>query len=74
MVQICITIFKEIMRKNFAKLIYPTYTGDWYKRKGYNGVSHQERFNDFIARQKLPGALYYKEFQSLKLTRKLLSI
>jgi|JFJP01.1.fsa_nt_gi hypothetical protein len=70
MVQICITIFKEIMRKNFTKLIYPTYRGDWYRRKGYNGVSHQERFNDFIARQKLPGALYYKEFKSLKLTRK----
>ena len=73
MTKICATFFKEIMRKNFAKLIYPTYPGDWYRRKGYNGTSHQERFNDFVARQKLPGAMYYEEFKSLKLTRKFIT-
>ncbi|MFK7968528.1 MAG: alpha/beta hydrolase family protein [Rickettsiaceae bacterium] len=70
MIEICATFLKEILRKNFARLIYPTCSGDWYKRKGYNGTSDQERFNDFIAKQKLPDSIYYEEFQSLELTRK----
>ena len=70
MVKICTILFKEIVRSNFAKLIYPTYQQDWYKNKGYNGISHQERFNDFVSKQKIPGSIYFKEFKSLKLTRK----
>ena len=70
MIKICKTFFKEIIRNYFTRLIYPTYPGDWYKCKGYNGTSHQERFNDFVAKQKLLGAIYYEEFKLLKLTRK----
>ena len=73
MIKICDSLFKEASRNYFAKLIYPTYRGDWYKRKGYNGSSHQERFNDFVAKQKLPTATYYEEFKSLKLIRKFIA-
>jgi alpha/beta superfamily hydrolase len=67
-----LAMFKEIIRKYFAKSIYPTYPGDWYKRKGYIGDSHLDRFNDFVNQQKQPGAIYYQEFRSLKLTRELI--
>jgi len=62
-------VLKESLRKYFAKAIYPTYGGDWYKRKGYLGSSHQERFDDFVSKQKETGALYYQEFQSLNFSR-----
>ncbi len=58
------------MHKYFAKLVYPTYRGDWYKRKGYSGSSDQEIFADFLAKQKIVGAIYYEEFKLLKLTRR----
>lgn len=62
--------FKETLRRIFVRLIYPTHSRDWYKQKGYTGVSYQSRFNDFVTKQSLPNSLYYKEFKSLKLTRK----
>ncbi len=63
-------MLKVILSKYFTKLIYPTYPGDWYKRKGYNGFSPQELFADFIQKQKITGSIYHKEFQSLKFTRR----
>lgn len=62
--------FREALRRYFARKIYPVYRGDWYKRKGYAGESHLERFANFLATQRHPDALYYHEFKSLELVRK----
>lgn len=62
-------MLKEILRRYFAKKIYPTYRGDWYKLKGYKGPSHQTRFKDFVKKQKAPQALYYEEFKNINLIR-----
>ncbi len=62
-------MFKEFFRHYFAKKIYPTYSRNWYKCKGYVGESKQAIFADFVAQQKKPGAIYYNEFKFLRLTR-----
>lgn len=62
-------MLKETLRRYFAKRIYPTYRGDWYKLKGYDGSSPQMRFNDFVKKQSIPESLYYQEFKNLNLIR-----
>lgn len=63
-------MIREYLRKFFAKSIYPTYRGDWYKRKGYKGITHQKKFADFVQKQQTPEGVYFKEFKNLQLTRR----
>lgn len=62
-------MLKFLLRKFFAKQFYPTNSRNWYKSKKYKGQNAAELFDNFLSSQKNPQALFYKEFQSLKLTR-----
>lgn len=62
-------MLKFCLRRVFACKFYPTKCKNWYEDKGYLGENLQEQFADFLNKQFQKGALYFKEFQSLSLTR-----
>ena len=62
-------MLKLYLRRIFACQFYPTRYSNWYKEKGYVGESLQQQFADFLRKQSQKGALYFKEFQLLSLTR-----
>jgi hypothetical protein len=57
------------LRKTFRQGFYPTKSVNWYKNKGYQGEGPDQQFADFLSKQTLENSLYFKEFQSLILTR-----
>lgn len=62
-------MLKTYLQKVFAQGFYPTKSANWYKDKGYIGENLQQQFADFLSKQSKEGARYFKEFQSLSLTR-----
>lgn len=62
-------MLKLYLRRLFANKFYPTKYFNWYKEKGYIGENLQQQFSDFLSKQSQKGALYFKEFQSLSLSR-----
>lgn len=62
-------MFKIYLRKIFARGFYPTKSTNWFKNKGYIGETLQQQFADFLSKQSKEGSRYFKEFQSLSLTR-----
>ena len=62
-------MFKLYLRKVFTRGFYPTKSANWYKNKGYVGDDEQQQFADFLGKQSIEGARYFKEFQSLSFTR-----
>ncbi|MDP4709008.1 MAG: hypothetical protein NWS20_03270 [Rickettsiaceae bacterium] len=62
-------MLQAFLCKFFAKVFYPTNSKDWYKSKEYRGADNNARFADFMLTQRTKGALFYKEFLSLQLTR-----
>lgn len=62
-------MLKIYLRKVFTRGFYPTKSSNWYKNKGYIGENLQQQFADFLSKQSKEGSRYFKEFQSLSLTR-----
>lgn len=62
-------MLKFCLCRVLAYKFYPTKGSNWYEEKGYLGENLQQQFADFLSKQSQDGALYFREFQSLSLTR-----
>lgn len=62
-------MLKFCLSKILTKVLYPTKSFNWYINKGYTGKNLHQQFIDFINKQSLEGAQYFKEFRFLNLTR-----